>query len=435
MINFKEKFYLRVYVISITISIILIFLVKTEPFSDFKYYFDLANQIKNGGSLGNTYTSIGYSIILGCIFKIFGGYLIIAKLFNLALFMISGILVYNIINYMNLKEIYNKILFVLFMVYPNNIIYVNIVSSEMLFTCLLLLIIYIYMSGFKHKYIIIGIITGVEITTKPFFILLPFVMIVHMILTKDNLKKSTNYFLQVLIISLLITLPLVIRNTIYNGKFTFVSNNGGIVLFINNNSENNLGRWMDINNVNNPLPNGDKYLNSSMTEKNTLLTAEAKKWIISHPKDFLVLGVKRLINTYFVPDDAMFLLKGTSLDFNILSFSDFFNKINENKSNVNFYIYCMYFLILSIIKVLFSLVSLIYIFKLTYENIKKIINRDTLDSLDIMFLGLFYMFTLVYFITEGQGRYSFPMNFIIITFAFRGYLWLFGKVCGLHNRT
>lgn len=435
MIIFREKFYLKVYIVSIIISILLILWVKTEPFSDFKYYFDLANQIKSGGSYGNTYTSIGYPILLGLVFKIFGGYLIVAKIFNLILFMISGILVYNIIKYINLKEIYNKTLFMLFMIYPNNILYVNIVSSEMLFTCLLLLIIYIYISEFKYKYIIIGIVTGIEIITKPFFILLPFVMIIHMVLTKNNLKKSTNYFLQVLIISLLITLPLVIRNTIYNGKFTFVSNNGGIVLFINNNSENNRGRWMDINNVNNPLPNSDKYLNSSMTEKNALLTAEAKKWIVSHPKDFLVLGVKRLINTYFVPDDAMFLFKGTSLDFNILSFSDLCNKINENKSNVYFYSYCIYFLILGIIKVFFGLVSSIYIVKLTYKNIKKIIKRDTIDSLDVIFLGLFYMFSIVYFITEGQGRYAFPMNFIIITFALRGYLVLFPKARGLHTRT
>ncbi|HSN58057.1 MAG TPA: hypothetical protein VLR72_01100, partial [Clostridiaceae bacterium] len=66
-------------------SIIWVMLVDAKPFSDFQYYYDVAVNVANGLQWGNTYTAVGYSIILGGLFKIFGASLMTAKIFNIFL--------------------------------------------------------------------------------------------------------------------------------------------------------------------------------------------------------------------------------------------------------------------------------------------------------------------------------------------------------------
>ncbi len=88
--SLKEGIYYKIILIlGLVASILWVILVDTMPFSDFKYYYDLAVDIANGLPWGDTYTSIGYSIVLGGIFKLFGASLMNAKIFNLILTLIS----------------------------------------------------------------------------------------------------------------------------------------------------------------------------------------------------------------------------------------------------------------------------------------------------------------------------------------------------------
>ncbi len=71
----------------------------------------------------------------------------------------------------------------------------------------------------------------------------------------------------VLVTCILVISPWIYRNTKLVGQFTYISNNGGIVLYINNNSQNKLGRWMPAENVENSLVKTEKYKKANMTEK------------------------------------------------------------------------------------------------------------------------------------------------------------------------
>lgn len=53
---------------------------------------------------------------------------------------------------------------------------------------------------------------------------------------------------------------------------------------------------------------------------------------------------------------------------------------------------------------------------ITSKTIYNLIAKNSLKAYDIYGLILFYMFTSVYFVTEGQPRYSFPLIFIAIYF-------------------
>lgn len=417
MKNFiRSNFYFKIYITSMFIGLSIILLLDTQPLSDFKYYYQLAEEIGNHLSFGNTYTSIGYSIILGYIFKITGSSLLIAKLFNLLVYSFLGLIAYLILKKIQVCERKRKLIYGTFMLFPINLLYLNLISSELIFTLLLMILIYLYLSkDFKFSYIICGIIIGLGIIIKPFFIALPFVVLVYEIITKKQWKKPLKHLIITLVMISIVIVPLVYRNTLYNNEFTFVSNNGGIVLYINNNSENKLGRWMKAEDVSGSIVNEDFYINASMTEKNKLLSQEAKRWIKNHPIDFMFLGVKRLLNTYLVSDDMFFILNGTKLNIEFTDFNHYFLSIKENLS-VFTIMNLVYVVGLSMIKIVVFLSALIYIIILTKKYVLNIFKGENLDRVKVLFLGIFYMFTIIYFITEGQGRYSYPLNFIIIYF-------------------
>ncbi|MCD2348668.1 glycosyltransferase family 39 protein [Clostridium guangxiense] len=393
----ENRFYMISMLIAAAVCVLWVALVKSIPYSDFNYYYALAKQIAGGGSFGDTYTSVGYSIVLGLIYSIFGKTIFVAKVFNLILTIISYFLMYSLLRKINISETKKRVIFILFIFFPTNIFYNSLLAVEILFTMLLLLITNIYFSDNKFKYVFIGVLAGVETMIKPFFIAFFFaIFLVEVIKNKKLLKPITNSLI-VLILSCVVIAPFVYRNTKMMGQFTSVANNGGIVLYINNNSQNKWGRWMPAADVKNSIVLTTKYKKANMTEKNKMLSAAAKKWIKSHPKQFLILGCKRLLNTYFVGDDILFTYNGTNLS------SEFKNKLMVYTNFVRNIIF---------------LPGIIAIIAYSIKVIKMLIKRkeNEIDRFDLYALIIFYMFTGVYFITEGQGRYAFPFVFIMIYF-------------------
>ncbi|MDR3602431.1 MAG: hypothetical protein P4L49_18420 [Desulfosporosinus sp.] len=383
--------------------------MKTQPFSDFLYYHELARQIANGGQWGDTYTTVGYSVVLGFFYKLFGAKIAIAKGLNLTLSVMSSLLVLGILIRMNLSQRIRRTILLCFILFPMNIYYNSILATEMLFTSLLLLIIYIYLSDTVHKYWIIGLLTGIDTMIKPFFLVFFLVILLTELIISKKLLPSLRKGLIVLSVSILIISPWLYRNYKLMGEFTYVSNNGGIVLYINNNSQNKYGGWMPAGDVKNSLINLPEYKLANSTQKNRMLTLAAKQWIKSHPLEFLVLGMKRLSLTYFSMKDINYAFYGTTIPQNIrLGFA------SASKFTI---------------RPIFIL-GIVSIFTTTYLIIRRKIapSARTLEletyKNDIFLLLIFYMFTGVYFLTEGQSRYSFPLIFIIIYYFVMGLRYL-----------
>lgn len=396
----KVTYYRMVLIFGLIASISWVVFVDTKPFSDFKYYYDLAVDIANGLPWGDTYTSVGYSIVLGGIFKLFGASIIKAKVFNLILSFISNICFLSILDKIDIDEKCRKIIFALFVFMPNNIFYSSILATEILFTTILLITTNIYFSSIKYKYVYIGILTGLNTMIKPFFLAFAFAVFLVDLLKEKRLKASIKNSLAVLIIAMIVISPWIYRNTKLIGEFTYVSNNGGIVLYINNNSQNNKGRWMAASDVENSLVKTTEYKNANMTQKNKMLANSAKKWIRSHPVRFIQLGFKRLFNTYFVGDDINYSTSGSGL-------SDY------TKSKL--------YTLTNYVRNIIFVPAIIYILAQSVLILYAIIVRKTqmLNKFSIYVIILFYMFTSIYFVTEGQGRYAFPEIFIMIYCFYR----------------
>lgn len=384
--------------IGFILGILWISSINTIPFSDFDYYNNLATEIAHGGSVGDTYTSVGYAIILGYIYKLFGAKIIIAKIFNLLLSLGSNILLLKLMNKLKFSRPKKNSLLTLFVLFPSNIFYVSILGTEVLFTFILILATYIYFSEKKYRYIILGILTGINSMIKPFFILLFFAIFIIELLKERKFISPLKNSAIILVVTMLTIYPLIYRNTKLVGRFTFISNNGGIVLYINNNSQNTAGRWMPASSVENSIVNTKEYNDSNMTVKNQMLSKAAKKWIIGHPVQFVKLGFKRLFNTYLSCDDG-YSLYGTGI-----------KEITKNNIKVQTWI------INNTISIPGILIILVKSIEILIEIIKG--NSKNLNKYELYLIIVFYMFTAVYFVTEGQVRYSFPVAFIITYFFY-----------------
>lgn len=394
--SLKEGIYYKsILMLGLIASILWVIFVDTKPFSDFEYYYGLAKDIANGLPWGDTYTSVGYPIILGGIFKLFGASLINAKIFNLVLSLIGNVCFLSILDKIDITEKSRKIIFALFVFMPNNIFYNSILATELIFTTLLLVATNIYFSDVKYKYVYIGILTGLNTMVKPFFIAFAFAIFLVDLIKEKKLLKSVKNSLVVIIICIMVIAPWIYRNTKFVGQPTYVSNNGGIVLYINNNSQNHVGRWMAASDVENSIVKTEEYKMANMTAKNKMLGKAAKQWIKSHPKEFIQLGFKRLFNTYCLGDDVSYSTYGTGL-----------SDITKSK---------IYTITNSIRNIVF-IPGITFILIYSILILKGIIVRGTemLDKFSIYSVVLFFMFTTIYFITEGQGRYAFPEIFIMI---------------------
>ncbi|MGE5629430.1 MAG: hypothetical protein ACM3X7_15175 [Solirubrobacterales bacterium] len=410
----KYTYYKAVLILGLILAVLWVTFVNTKPFSDFLYYYNVALNVYNGLTWGNTYTAVGYSIVLGFLFKIFGTNFLVAKIFNIVLYVISNVLFLELLDKTKFKNTDKKIMFTLFVFFPNNICYTSIVGTELLFTTITLLVTVIYFSRLKYKYAVLGILVGLNTMIKPFFIIFFLLIFIVELLSIKKLLVPLRNSIIVLIFCCIAIAPWVYRNTKMMGQFTFVSNNGGIVLYINNNSQNNLGRWMAASDVENSIVKTDEYKNANMTEQNKMLSNAAKKWIVSHPKEFISLGITRLENTYFKGDDI-------SYTYNEAGLSESFKTLLYNLTD-------------KVRKIIFK-PAILCLAVYSVIILKSIFNMKTneLNVFNLYTTILFYMFTSVYFITEGQGRYAFPLIFIFVYYFYCLIYYLLNKVKDLYK--
>lgn len=168
---FKDNNYYKITMaLGMVLCILWIFIIDTKPFSDFDYYYRVSVDIANGFPWGDTYTSVGYCMLLGGVFKLFGASLLKAKILNLFLTFGSYLSFYAVIKRVNLKERDRKAIFALYVFMPNNIFYSSLVATELLFTTILIFITFVYFSDIKYKYVYIGVLVGLNTLIKPFFI-------------------------------------------------------------------------------------------------------------------------------------------------------------------------------------------------------------------------------------------------------------------------
>lgn len=396
----KADRYRLVIACSVFVAVLWVTAVRTEPFSDFHYYHQLASQIALGGPWGDTYTAVGYPIFLAFFYWLFGAALWVPKGLNLVLFLLNDLLALRLLHHLRISEQQRKRMFLTFAFFPINIYYTSIVGTETFFTTLLLLALLVYSGNLRHKYSLLGAVVGIGSMVKPFFPAFVAVILLTDLLTGERLLTALRNASVVFLVCVLVIAPWLYRNYLLVGEFTYVSNNGGIVLYINNNSQNTFGGWMPATDVEESLVDTAEYQMANMTERNRMLSQAAKQWIRTHPREFCVLGWKRLQRTFLLSNDINYSFYGTGIP-----------AVIQGILNVAVELVRLPLYLIGLLAVIMT--SLRYVTRLLTRG------RALLSKLEVCLLLAFWMFAAVYFITEGQSRYALPTVFILGYFAWR----------------
>jgi len=407
----RDSFYYWVLTLGFAAGLLWILLVRTEPISDFEYYHRIATQIANGGQWGDTYTTVGYPIFLAPFYWLLGSSIWVAKALNLVLSTINNMLVLHILEKLGIRNTLRKRIFVLFVLFPMNIYYNSILASEVLFTTLFLLGTYIYLVDKNYKYVSMGVITGLNTMIKPYFPLFAMAIILTDFMWHKELWKSLKSGAVVLLVTGIIIAPWLFRNYKLIGEFTYVSNNGGIVLYINNNTQNKLSGWMPVEDVQNSVVNRSDYRTANPTQKNKMLSRAANEWILSHPIEFVSLGLKRLSKTFIQRGDIDYTFYGSGLSSLLKIFLSLFSELLR-----------IPLFLVGIASIVMH--TLIYLYLVVENRQPKRKSWFTLcssvDKGSLFLIITFFMFAGVYFITEGQSRYAFPTVLSLTFYAVMG---------------
>lgn len=418
----KNKIYFGIIILlGILVRIFFILKVPCEPISDFQKYQEIATNIFMGKGhyyLGKpiAFQPMGYPFALGIFYRLIGSNdIILGKILNVIFSSITLIIILNILLkvFHNKKLIYITLFIIAFL--PNYIAYNNVLGSEVLITLLLSIVIYLQLCNFNNKfrYAIIGLFIGLATLTKPFFILYPVIIAITEWLKNKNIKETFKIFFISYSIVFLIVAPWTYRNYKHFNLLIPVSYNGGYVLFINNNSNNQNGAWMRISDINLSSKTKNKFkeykfnykasieneINQVMLkpELNNIFGQEGKKWIIHYPNKFIKMGMLRTKNTFFNGAGDIYqwgMNSNAKNNWSVLRnnyFSNFCNAI----------IYILDF---------FGFFYVIYNFKnilISFFN-----KESTVPYIkSILVLNILY-FIFISFVFEGQQRYNFPILFL-----------------------
>ncbi|MEK7211495.1 MAG: glycosyltransferase family 39 protein [Patescibacteria group bacterium] len=243
---------------------------------------------------------IGYPLALGLIYKIFGPHVWAAYLFNVSLYVLTAIFIFLIG-----RTLFNSRLGLLavflFAVYPISIYSVKMMTDEHLFLPLWfggLYLLFLEIKGRSVPWALLwyGLIFGYATMVRTNTIFMPFVVALAYFLLKFNWKKIIISFATVLVLMQALNLPWIARNyKIWGVPMLYTASVCYVYSRVNSSATpEGAGRI--------PL-RGEPGFSEELERASgnpALYDAICKrlmqKWMIEHPKEFVSLGTKRLLN-------------------------------------------------------------------------------------------------------------------------------------------
>lgn len=377
--------------------------VPTQPVSDFGSYQNFAvNIIKNGvygfGTTPSSIYSPGMSFFLTIIYYIFGIHIIYAKLAQVILGTLSIILLYFIAEKIFTDNV-AIISALLLAIFPTQIEFTSILATENIFTFLILLCFFLILvvdraSKFYYPCLFIaGMALGWAILVRPVAVLLPLLLLAMIILkdhpiNKQSIKSISKITIIFLIGVALLVVPWCVRNYELYDHFN-ISSNSGINFWIGNN-ENSTGVYMlMVPMINDTL--GNVY-NLTEFQRDDLYAQQAKKYIITHPLQTLVMDVKKIFILYGSSDSGLYwsmMASGVITNPDLLSKFIQFSPLLYALTN-GFYYFILLLAIISIPMIIGDMIK----------------NKRYLAM--VIFAYLFY-FSLMYSISMSDDRYNFNL--------------------------
>lgn len=417
----KKRTVILIIVLSFLVKLIWMLKVPLSPVYDFETFYRVAVNLFHGEGFTLdgypwAFQSYGYPMFLGLFFKLCGNCeLITAKVFNLILSTLTLPIVYSIMKKYIPRKGLLTLCFSIFAFLPNCIIYVNVVGSEILSMFLFALIVWmnVYQERWKHTFLMFslqGLLCGLLSLVKPFFMAYPIALLFIWLVKRFDRKKLLKMAVGVFAGFFLVLACSSVKNYRAFHKFMPISYNGGYVLYINNNSYNEKGGWMDAAMI--PASDelkeelrevGYEYDVPHETEKaqmlrnadvSGILSRYATKWILQNPLEFISLGLVRIMNVFFSGANDVSLWGFENLGTLSVSMKRIYKIFMGFANAIIYFVSCSYIVLL-------------------FANIKKIFSKKTFFENLLLFWSVAFFFA-VFFVFEGQARYNFPVLFLLI---------------------
>jgi 4-amino-4-deoxy-L-arabinose transferase-like glycosyltransferase len=232
------------FVLFVALRAALIFLVPVEMSSDANWYLNRAVSIANGegyseGGYPTAYWPVGYPGFLGVLFYLFGQHQLVGQIANLLMAAASFFLQLELTRRIFRSEAAARLGVLLLTVYPNHAAYTSFILTEIYFTFLLLLGVYLYVTRQGWKWVLFcGLVFGLATLTKPQVLFLPGLLVLFHVFGREEKNKwrepIVKGFAIYLVMAAVLT-PWAVRNSQVFGELVLISTNGGATLLSGNN--------------------------------------------------------------------------------------------------------------------------------------------------------------------------------------------------------
>jgi len=356
--------------------------------------------LKMGGYFDGTVPTAGwppgYPFFLSWIYRLFGHQPQIGVFANILLNLGICYLIYKIIRKVWSEKI-ARLTLVIMIFFPSQILFVNLLLSENLFTFLFILSLYLFIrarsiseTGLpRSSWFIIflgGICLGLATLTRALpLVFLPLLIPFWRWQSGYYRTAARNFVIALAGLAIVVT-PWIIRNH-YTVGVTAVSSNGGVNLYLGNNPHAGMG-WI-------PPDSAIFVLNNPAFEayNDSIGFALGKKYILDHPVTFLKRGVMKVAYMYAIDVDAVHY--------------DLIQAAGENKTNG--YVILAFIAQYYYIGILFMALLgafLVFLKRSRYFN----------PGAYLLLAAIVY-WSGVHFVFFGFGRFHFPITPVIAALA------------------
>jgi 4-amino-4-deoxy-L-arabinose transferase-like glycosyltransferase len=268
------------------------------PVSDCYAYDTFAQNLASGDGYGwhanalTTYWPPGTSFVYSIFYRLFGHTYLPIVIFNLLL---SVVIVWATMQLAERWFSHRVALFagLLLAFWPVTIQFTTVLSSELLFTALLLVAMHIWFNedtSLWSRTLWVGLILAATFYVRTATIFIPFLLVfLRWISTREILKNLGAIVVMVSIIALLVS-PWSIRNTKLSDQFVLMSTNTGVGLWLGNNPHAIYGGHMNI-------PEDAKRI-KNLAQRETYLKAKAIEYIKAEPWLFIQRSFAKLFRLH-----------------------------------------------------------------------------------------------------------------------------------------
>ena len=240
----EPRWLLVLGLVSLAPRVLSAVLVPTIPVGDFSWYDGRAAELATG--LGYQYngepTSFwppGYPFTLSLVYRLFGHSWLAGRLLNALLGTAVCVLTYLVAKKM-VTVTRARVAALLVTFFPSQILFTNPLGTEVLFTVLLLVVLYLLLDrpvahqGYRYL-AVVGVAVGLAAYVKTLALFLPLVIFVWWLLAGTRFRRASARLLVVLLCAFAVIMPWTVRNVVKMGSPVVLSTNGGANLWIGNN--------------------------------------------------------------------------------------------------------------------------------------------------------------------------------------------------------